>query len=940
MVVSNLQMGTFNIDQKLIFHFKSPCNPYWVPEFSIYRKPIRSITFHAKKNWSFDSRRPTCRIPNALPINTGSLDKEFKFEPNFDDYVKAMESARSGRDKHLGKSVDGFQDNESKDDSSRTDGAHSSDSICGKSDNGIRGETSGGGWGLVEGIMGTSGSESVPKGSYVVLGGENGVGLRRTSSKFGERNNKDHPEKRNYEDRYYGQFESSTRENEKKQLRRNGTMKRDVVDGVEMGISRCGGSSDKTNPNVSAGRFGVYKRESSKFYGSKADETQSRPEVDRSIWDIGSGRRLIYRRRHEGILKDNEAGITGRGVNHMELEKDIIDHDASQWRTSLKGSVNGVTEEYRDQERFKWQREGLKTEQVQRRLNEAPQRLWRRTEKSDAYLTSTGLSLATVDDFDADYNDRAAFKSFEVFSDVRNKRRVSRIELEDRIQKLAKWLNGTDINMPQWQFSKMIHSAKIRFTDHSILRVIQILGDLGNWQRVLQIVEWLQSHQRFESYKSRIQSMGELRSTPQELSSYPDLAAYHCIAVILGQAGYMKELFDVTDCMRSIPKKKFKLGVLQKWDPRLEPDLVVYNAVLNACVQRQQWEGAFWVLQQLKQQCIQPSSTTYGLVMEVMLVCEKYNLVHEFFKKVEKSSIPSALNYKVLVNTLWKEGKTDEAILVVQDMERRGIVGSASLYYDLSRCLCSAGRCEEALSQIDKLCKVAKKPLVVTYTGLIQTCINFGSIENAEYIFNEMQKFCSPNVVTCNIMLKAYLEHGMLEKAIDLFQKILDGIHHISHKSNCSDRAIPDKFTFNIMLEACFSEKRWNDFENAYVNMLSCGYHFDSRRHLRMVFEASQAGKGHVLEVTWNHLIRAGRTPPPLLVKEMFCIKLAEDEPSAAIACIGSHQTRELHHFSTKSWLNLLKDNAHRFRKETLVSLVEENENERQMDLKEGILLE
>lgn len=65
----------------------------------------------------------------------------------------------------------------------------------------------------------------------------------------------------------------------------------------------------------------------------------------------------------------------------------------------------------------------------------------------------------------------------------------------------------------------------------------------------------------------------------QGLSSYPDLAAYHCIAVILGQAGFMKELFDVIDCMRAAPEKKFNLGPLQRWDPRLEPDLVVYNAV-------------------------------------------------------------------------------------------------------------------------------------------------------------------------------------------------------------------------------------------------------------------------------------------------------------------------------------------------------------------------
>lgn len=55
------------------------------------------------------------------------------------------------------------------------------------------------------------------------------------------------------------------------------------------------------------------------------------------------------------------------------------------------------------------------------------------------------------------------------------------------------------------------------------------------------------------------------------------------------------------------------------------------------------------------------------------------------------------------MNTLWREGKTDAAVSAVEDMERRGIVGSAALYYDLARCLCSAGKCEEALMQVDLL---------------------------------------------------------------------------------------------------------------------------------------------------------------------------------------------------------------------------------------------
>ena len=64
-------------------------------------------------------------------------------------------------------------------------------------------------------------------------------------------------------------------------------------------------------------------------------------------------------------------------------------------------------------------------------------------------------------------------------------------------------LNGADIDMPEWMFSKMMRSAKIRFTDHSILRVIQILGKLGNWRRVLQVLEWLQLRERFKSHKLR-----------------------------------------------------------------------------------------------------------------------------------------------------------------------------------------------------------------------------------------------------------------------------------------------------------------------------------------------------------------------------------------------------------------------------------------------------
>lgn len=535
--------------------------------------------------------------------------------------------------------------------------------------------------------------------------------------------------------------------------------------------------------------------------------------------------------------------------------------------------------------------------------------------------------------------ERAAFKSLEEFQDVCDQPRVSRVDMEERIQRLAKCLNGASIDTPEWNFSKMMRSAKIRFADFSMIRLIQILGNYGNWRQVLQVMEWMQSRERFKSnrirniYTAALDALGKARrpvealnvfhTMQQHMPSYPDLVAYRCIAVTLGQAGHMRELFHVIDSMRSPPKKKLPTSVLQKWDPRLEPDIIVYNAVLNACVRQKNLEGAFWVFQQLKQQGQKPNSITYGLVMEVMLACEKYNLVHEFFKKMQKSFIPNSLTYKVLVNTLWREGKVDEAVLAVEDMERRGIVGSAALYYDLARCLCSAGRCEEALVQIQKVCKVANKPLVVTYTGLIQASLDSGKIESGIYIFNHMHKFCSPNLVTYNVMLKGYLDHHRFEDAKQMFHKLLENGSHVTSSADYRHTVLPDIYTFNLMLDACFMNQRWDDLEFFYTKMAQHGYYFNAKRHSRMILEASKAGKVNLLETTWKQLIEGNQVPAPLIVQEMFCMNLKQEDYASAFSCLICLPSSESHKYSRNSWLHRLKDDPHLFQEETLLKLID-----------------
>lgn len=56
--------------------------------------------------------------------------------------------------------------------------------------------------------------------------------------------------------------------------------------------------------------------------------------------------------------------------------------------------------------------------------------------------------------------------------------------------------------------------------------------------------------------------------------------------------------------------------------------------------------------------------------------------------------------FPVLVKAFWEEGKIEEAVAAVRDMEQRGLVGKASVYYELACCLCSTGRWQDAIIEV------------------------------------------------------------------------------------------------------------------------------------------------------------------------------------------------------------------------------------------------
>lgn len=511
---------------------------------------------------------------------------------------------------------------------------------------------------------------------------------------------------------------------------------------------------------------------------------------------------------------------------------------------------------------------------------------------------------------------------------------------EEKIQLLIKRLSGTDLDMHDWKFSRLMKQSGLFFTEMYLLKILEGLGTLGTWRQALSVVEWVYNQKDYKHRKSRFvytkllavlgkarrpnEALGIFNVMREDGQIYPDMAAYHTIAVTLGQAGLLNELVNIIECMRQKPSKRIKNIKLRNWDPCLEPDVVIYNAVLNACIPSHQWKGVFWVLKQMRFSGLKPTGATYGLAMEVMLRAGKHDFVYKFFEKMQKSGLPPrALTYKVLVRAFWEEGKVDEAVEAVRDMEKRGVVGAVSVYYELSCCLCNNGRWKDAMVEVEKLKSLPlTRPLEVAFTGMILSSLDGGYICNCISIFEQMKDHCAPNIGTINAMLKVYGCSDMFAKAKELFEATKTTVSSFKSYTGNNSSLKPDAYSYSTMLEVSASAHQWEYFEFLYKEMAFCGYQLDQKKHAWLLVEASRAGKWHLLDHAFDTILEAGEIPRVSLFTEMICQTICQQnfERTASLINGMAHASLTV---SEVQWLNLFQTNMDRLSKDKLHDLLD-----------------
>ncbi|VVB18184.1 unnamed protein product [Arabis nemorensis] len=501
----------------------------------------------------------------------------------------------------------------------------------------------------------------------------------------------------------------------------------------------------------------------------------------------------------------------------------------------------------------------------------------------------------------------------------------------EAVRVLVDRLSGREITEKHWKFVRMMNQSGLQFTEEQMLKIVDRLGRKQSWKQALAVVRWVYSDKKRKHLRSRfvytkLLSVLGFARRPQEALQifnlmlgdrqlYPDMAAYHSIAVTLGQVGFLKELLKVIERMRQKPTKLLKNVRQKNWDPVLEPDVVVYNAILNACVPSQQWKAVSWVFIELRKNGLRPNGATYGLAMEVMLESGKYDRVYDFFRKMKSSGeAPKAITYKVLVRALWREGKIEEAVEAVRDMEQKGVIGTGTVYYELACCLCNNGRWRDAMLEVGRMKRLENcKPLEITFTGLIAASLNGGHVDDCMAIFQYMKDKCDPNIGTVNTMLRVYGRNDMFSEAKELFEEIV---------KEKEPHMVPNEYTYSFMLEASARSLQWEYFEHVYQTMILSGCKIDQTKHAAMLIEASRAGKWGLIEHAFDAVLEDGEIPHPLFFTEMLCHATSKGDYQRAITLINTVALASFQ-ISEEQWTDLFEENQDWLNLENLQKLAD-----------------
>nr|XP_010938939.1 putative pentatricopeptide repeat-containing protein At5g06400, mitochondrial [Elaeis guineensis] len=213
-------------------------------------------------------------------------------------------------------------------------------------------------------------------------------------------------------------------------------------------------------------------------------------------------------------------------------------------------------------------------------------------------------------------------------------------------------------------------------------------------------------------------------------------------------------------------------------------------------------------------------------------------------KSLCKRGFAKELGYSLLIKSLCRAGKVEEALILTEEMDKVGCSVDQYIYGSLVHALLRQGRLDEALDKLERMKEAGLSQTVHIHTSLIVHFCKEKQIRKAVDIFKKMREDgYEPTVVTYSALIRGYMNMGMISDAWEIF-------HWMKLKG-----PFPDFETYSMFMTCLCKVGRSEDGLKLINEMLECGI-IPSAVNFRTVFhglnrEGKQELAHSVLQTKW-----------------------------------------------------------------------------------------
>lgn len=174
-----------------------------------------------------------------------------------------------------------------------------------------------------------------------------------------------------------------------------------------------------------------------------------------------------------------------------------------------------------------------------------------------------------------------------------------------------------------------------------------------------------------------------------------------------------------------------------------------YNAVVGAYCWSNRMDDAYRIMEEMRRYKIGPNSRTYDIILHHLIKARRTQEAYRVFLKMyqEFGCEPTVSSYEIIVRMFCKEGRTDLALKVWDQMKGKGIIPGMHMFSTLINSLCFENRLDDACEYFEMMLDMGIRPSTAMFSRLKQCLLEEGKQDVVIALNNRLEKLRRTQII-------------------------------------------------------------------------------------------------------------------------------------------------------------------------------------------------